>query len=135
MRCDERLRRDDGCGKAALHIAGPTPIDAAIFDLAAKGVCRPATANLDHIQAEAIIRLLQGLRDDGRMIIVSTHDSRLVPIADRMRIGVAIFSYCHDLAFGITGDYDTASDISVLAEGMRESVAELVEAAGHVGSE
>jgi putative ABC transport system ATP-binding protein len=42
------------------------------------------TANLDHIQAEAIIRLLQSLRDDGRMIIVSTHDSRLVPIADRI---------------------------------------------------
>ncbi len=42
------------------------------------------TANLDHIQAEAIIRLLQGLRDEGRMIIVSTHDSRLVPIADRI---------------------------------------------------
>lgn len=56
-----------------------------------------------------------------------------VPIADRMRIGVAIFSYCDDLAFGITGDYDTASDISVLAEGIRESVAELVEAAGPIG--
>jgi putative ABC transport system ATP-binding protein len=42
------------------------------------------TANLDHIQAEAIIRLLQALRDDGRMIIVSTHDARLVPIADRI---------------------------------------------------
>jgi putative ABC transport system ATP-binding protein len=42
------------------------------------------TANLDHIQAEAIIRLLQALRDDGRMIVVSTHDSRLVPIADRI---------------------------------------------------
>jgi putative ABC transport system ATP-binding protein len=42
------------------------------------------TANLDHIQAEAIIRLLQSLREDGRMIVVSTHDSRLVPIADRI---------------------------------------------------
>jgi putative ABC transport system ATP-binding protein len=42
------------------------------------------TANLDHIQAEAIIRLLQSLRDDGRMIVVSTHDSRLIPIADRI---------------------------------------------------
>ena len=42
------------------------------------------TANLDHIQAEAIIRLLQTLRDDGRMIVVSTHDSRLEPIADRI---------------------------------------------------
>lgn len=42
------------------------------------------TANLDHIQAEAIIRLLQSLRDEGRMIVVSTHDSRLIPIADRI---------------------------------------------------
>ncbi len=42
------------------------------------------TANLDHIQAEAIIRVLQGLRDDGRMIVVSTHDALLVPIADRI---------------------------------------------------
>ncbi len=42
------------------------------------------TANLDHIQAEAIIRLLQELRDDGRVIVVSTHDARLVPIADRI---------------------------------------------------
>ena len=42
------------------------------------------TANLDHVQAESIIRLLQGLRDDGRAILVSTHDARLVPIADRI---------------------------------------------------
>ena len=42
------------------------------------------TANLDHIQAEAIIRLLRELRDAGRIIVVSTHDARLVPIADRV---------------------------------------------------
>ncbi len=42
------------------------------------------TANLDHIQAEAIIRLLQELRSQGRTIVVSTHDARLVPIADRI---------------------------------------------------
>jgi putative ABC transport system ATP-binding protein len=42
------------------------------------------TANLDFIQAEGVIRLLQGLRDQGRIIIVSTHDARLVPIADRI---------------------------------------------------
>ena len=42
------------------------------------------TANLDHIQAEAIIRLLQDLRGQGRAIVVSTHDARLVPIADRI---------------------------------------------------
>ena len=38
------------------------------------------------LQARGVegIRVLQGLRDDGRMIVVSTHDSRLVPIADRI---------------------------------------------------
>ena len=42
------------------------------------------TANLDYIQAEGIITLLRDLRSDGRTIIVSTHDDRLVPIADRV---------------------------------------------------
>ena len=42
------------------------------------------TANLDYISAEAVIQLLRALRDDGRVIIVSTHDARLVPIADRV---------------------------------------------------
>jgi putative ABC transport system ATP-binding protein len=42
------------------------------------------TANLDHIQAEAIIRLLRDLRGQGRTIVISTHDARLVPIADRI---------------------------------------------------
>jgi putative ABC transport system ATP-binding protein len=42
------------------------------------------TANLDHIQAEGVIRLLRGLRDQARVVIVSTHDARLVPIADRI---------------------------------------------------
>ena len=42
------------------------------------------TANLDYIQAEGIISLLRDLRADGRTIVVSTHDDRLVPIADRV---------------------------------------------------
>lgn len=42
------------------------------------------TANLDYIQAEGVVRLLQELRDSGRVIVVSTHDDRLVPVADRV---------------------------------------------------
>jgi putative ABC transport system ATP-binding protein len=42
------------------------------------------TANLDYVQAEGVIRLLRELRDDGRVIIVSTHDARLVPISDQV---------------------------------------------------
>jgi putative ABC transport system ATP-binding protein len=63
------------------------------------------TANLDHIQAEAIIRLLQGLRDDGRMIVVSTHDPRLVPIADRIVHMVPPDQHeerpTHDVSYGV----------------------------------
>jgi diacylglycerol O-acyltransferase len=49
-----------------------------------------------------------------------------VPIADRVRIGVAIFSYRDALIFGLTGDYDTTSDLQVLADGIAASLGELV---------
>ena len=52
-----------------------------------------------------------------------------VPIADRVRIGVAIFSYNDELTFGVTGDYDTAPDISLLADGISSTFAALVRAA------
>lgn len=42
-----------------------------------------------------------------------------VPIADRVRFGVAMLSYCGQLAFGLTGDYGSASDLNVLARGIR----------------
>lgn len=40
------------------------------------------TANLDYINAESIISLLRDLRSAGRLIVISTHDDRLTPIAD-----------------------------------------------------
>ncbi len=42
------------------------------------------TANLDYIQAESVIRLLRELAGPGRLIVVSTHDDRMVPIADQI---------------------------------------------------
>jgi WS/DGAT/MGAT family acyltransferase len=54
-----------------------------------------------------------------------------VPLAAPLRVGVAIFSYDGELAFGITGDYDTAADIDVLARGIGEGVSELLPADGH----
>lgn len=53
-----------------------------------------------------------------------------VPIADRVRIGVAIFSYRDALVFGITGDYASSPDLEVLAHGIEASIAELVAGAG-----
>jgi diacylglycerol O-acyltransferase len=55
-----------------------------------------------------------------------------VPIADRIRIGVAITSYDGVLSFGITCDRDSVPDADVLTAGMSAGLAELVErAAGH----
>ncbi len=56
-----------------------------------------------------------------------------VPIADRVRIGVAMFSYRDTLTFGITADYDTTPDIDVLAGGITESMAELLRDARRTG--
>jgi WS/DGAT/MGAT family acyltransferase len=52
-----------------------------------------------------------------------------VPLAGRVRIGLAIYSYDGGLNFGVTGDYDTAPDIGVLARGIERGLAELVRAA------
>jgi WS/DGAT/MGAT family acyltransferase len=49
-----------------------------------------------------------------------------VPLAAPIRVGVAIFSYDGELAFGVTGDYDCAPDIDVLVRGIRDGVAELL---------
>lgn len=55
-----------------------------------------------------------------------------VPIADRVRIGVAIFSYRDTLTFGLTGDYATTPDLDVLADAIQESMQELLsEARAH----
>jgi diacylglycerol O-acyltransferase len=52
-----------------------------------------------------------------------------VPIADRVRVGVAMYSYRGRLVFGITGDYDTVPDIEVLASGIATSMEQLLAAA------
>ncbi|MFQ6399169.1 wax ester/triacylglycerol synthase family O-acyltransferase [Nocardia sp. KC 131] len=49
-----------------------------------------------------------------------------IPIAMRLRTAIAILSYGDNLAFGITGDYDSAPDIDVIADGIRAGIAELV---------
>lgn len=50
-----------------------------------------------------------------------------VPLAGTVRIGIAIFSYAGQITFGITGDWETAPDIDVLARGIEDGIAELLE--------
>ncbi|MDX8034913.1 wax ester/triacylglycerol synthase family O-acyltransferase [Lentzea sp. BCCO 10_0856] len=49
-----------------------------------------------------------------------------VPIAIRIRTGVAVLSYTDRMAIGITADRDSTSDVDVLAEALRKAIAELV---------
>jgi WS/DGAT/MGAT family acyltransferase len=52
-----------------------------------------------------------------------------VPIATTLRIGVSIFTYCGNVTFGVTGDFDANPDIDVLAHGIEDGLAELMKAA------
>ncbi len=52
-----------------------------------------------------------------------------VPIAHGVRVGVAIVSYNGKIAFGVTGDYDSAPDIDVLAHGIEDGIAQLLKLA------
>jgi putative ABC transport system ATP-binding protein len=40
------------------------------------------TAHLDYIQVDGILKLVRELADDGRLVVVATHDERLIPLAD-----------------------------------------------------
>jgi WS/DGAT/MGAT family acyltransferase len=52
-----------------------------------------------------------------------------VPIATTVRTGIAIFSYCGNVTFGITGDFTANPDLDVLAHGIEQGTTELVKAA------
>jgi putative ABC transport system ATP-binding protein len=42
------------------------------------------TAHLDYIQVEEVLRLLRELATGERVVVISTHDNRMLPLADRV---------------------------------------------------
>jgi diacylglycerol O-acyltransferase len=48
-----------------------------------------------------------------------------VPIAARLRTGISIFSYCDQVTFGITGDYQNAGDVTRLARAIEADIVDL----------
>ncbi len=52
-----------------------------------------------------------------------------VPIATTLRTGIAIFTYCGTVTFGITGDFTANPDLDVLARGIERDLSELLVAA------
>ena len=49
-----------------------------------------------------------------------------VPLTGSVRIAIAVFSYAGTVGFGITGDYESASDLGVLASGIEAGMRELL---------
>jgi diacylglycerol O-acyltransferase len=52
-----------------------------------------------------------------------------VPISGTIQIAVAIWSFNGGLHFGVTGDWDAASDVGVLCAGITDGLRELHQAA------
>jgi WS/DGAT/MGAT family acyltransferase len=65
----------------------------------------------------------QPVRTLGRRMLESYP---FVPVVGSIRIVVAIFSYDGGLYFGVTGDYDGAPDIDVLARGIERGMRDLL---------
>jgi len=42
------------------------------------------TAHLDYIQVETVLRIVRGLAHPGRVVVVATHDDRMIPLADQV---------------------------------------------------
>jgi len=42
------------------------------------------TAHLDYIQVDGVLKLIRELADNGHLVVVSTHDERLIPLADQV---------------------------------------------------
>ena len=42
------------------------------------------TAHLDYLQVEGVLALLRSLASPGRVVVVATHDDRMLPLADRV---------------------------------------------------
>jgi WS/DGAT/MGAT family acyltransferase len=53
-----------------------------------------------------------------------------VPVIGHVRISIAIFSYDGGLYFGVTGDYDSSSDVGILTAGVESAAEELLELGG-----
>jgi len=66
----------------------------------------------------------QPLQTLGRRLLESFP---FVPVIGQVRISIAIFSYDGGLYFGVTGDYDSSSDVGILTDGVERSARELLE--------
>jgi putative ABC transport system ATP-binding protein len=83
------------------------------------------TASLDHTQVETVLRILRGLTARGRTVIVSTHDDRLIPLADQLR---EMQPHVHPTAGGPNLDQQyRAGEVIFEQESVGDRIYEIVE--------
>ena len=91
------------------------------------------TAHLDYLQVEEMLKLIRSLASGERMVVVATHDARLLPLADRvieMKPKTVLVNRAHETirleAGTVLFDQGALSDlIYVVAEGEFEIVRQL----------
>ncbi|WP_309647804.1 wax ester/triacylglycerol synthase family O-acyltransferase [Nocardioides sp.] len=107
-------------GQWALAVADalPPPAVAAFLHLAFRVPHRNLTTVVTNVPGPRTTLYLAGRR------MLATYP--YVPIADRLRIGVAVTSYGEDLLLGITTDRDSTHDADVLLAGLRSGFDDLL---------
>lgn len=77
-RTDDRPSRMSGGEQQRVAIARALALDPPLL------LADEPTAHLDSIGVEGVMRLLRELADGDRLVVIATHDERLLPIADRV---------------------------------------------------
>jgi diacylglycerol O-acyltransferase len=117
-----KARHEAEAGSAVVQIAGvePFPVVALTVRLSARLPQRSIVTVTTDVPGPR-----QPLYALGRRLVEIVP---YVPIASTLRIGVAIFSYCGQVTFGVTSDARGADDVGILARGIEEGLRELVDA-------
>lgn len=120
----------------ALRSAGEAEAGDSITSLAERGPYPPVSWGIRlgmHLPQHQIATVTTNVPGPRQTLYGLGHEVQeilpYVPIADRLRVGVAIFSYRDTLTFGVTGDYQTVPDIEVLKTGIARSMTELLDVA------
>lgn len=106
----------------ALADALPPPAVAGFLHLAFRAPHRNLTTVVTNVPGPRSTLYFLGRR------MIATYP--YVPIADRLRIGIAVTSYGNELFLGVTTDQDSTPDADVLMAGLESGFADLLALAG-----